>query len=336
MMGGNGQNGQGTKSSEDVLKEIVMDNKVFDIWKELVGADNSKTIKDIIDDPFFPIVYAQYKLYKDKGLDPKDEGYQVGEPWGGDLENAKVLFLGTNPAITLTSDCPRRHEDGTFTWYKKSFEGRFKDQWKKQNELIHELSGEKLTKEEEILKRITYFHKERFQNAPFNRNYLFSLYMLQNNEEIEKSGGVRYWNNMYKIINDLARADDPRKVEKSKKSLMKLVACAEIVQFKSSHSEGVDELIDYCWEKYTRHIIENCGAEVIFLVGSKARDTFIKKYEGFNASDKKELKKESFNECKNKKIVCIPHISGTNLKEDKFIPSKCLKICYKELQDAIF
>lgn len=36
-----------------------------------------------------------------------EEDYQVPEPWSGDLENAPILFLSSNPSISMREKCPR-------------------------------------------------------------------------------------------------------------------------------------------------------------------------------------------------------------------------------------
>ena len=42
-----------------------------------------------------------------ESLKPTEQGYQVPEPWNGDLEKADILFLSSNPGINVFEKFPR-------------------------------------------------------------------------------------------------------------------------------------------------------------------------------------------------------------------------------------
>lgn len=50
------------------------------------------------------------------------------------------------------------------------------------------------------------------------------------------------------------------------------IASTELVHCKSHNSEGVDDCIDYCYNRWFKKIIGNFGGQYVVLIGQKARN----------------------------------------------------------------
>ena len=86
--------------------------KIYKIWDGLI--ENGGECNE--DDSLSMMAASQYNKYlqpgKKKGrpmesLKPAEQGYQVPEPWNGDLEKADILFLSSNPGINVFEKFPR-------------------------------------------------------------------------------------------------------------------------------------------------------------------------------------------------------------------------------------
>ena len=103
-----------------LVREIVCNKKIYEMWGHILGGKDVESYKNC---PFFKIVEYQKTFYKEKGYDPCQGGFHIGQPWNGNLKGASILFLSSNPGITLNSRCPRYHvEDKKFTWYGRDTE----------------------------------------------------------------------------------------------------------------------------------------------------------------------------------------------------------------------
>ena len=60
-----------------------------------------------------------------------DEPFQLPEPWSGDLENAPILFIGSNPSISYDEDYPLETADWPRERATRFFTHRFQDGWVK-------------------------------------------------------------------------------------------------------------------------------------------------------------------------------------------------------------
>ena len=81
------------KALDDVIREIVFNDDV----SQLLSTPNAAHSYD-------GVVQFQVDECEDNGTSIEDEGFQIGEPFDGDIENAPVLFLSSNPASLSPED----------------------------------------------------------------------------------------------------------------------------------------------------------------------------------------------------------------------------------------
>jgi hypothetical protein len=243
------------KSPRQIMSDVMQNERVFNIWDEIVKSKDDLASKDC----YYEIVKAQIEEVREKGYDAEAEGFQVGSPWHGHLNQGKIMFLSSNPGITPTCCYPRYHGNGKFTWYGNktvnSYPANYEDPG------ICDLDG------------AINFLENRFQNPPLTASKSWSVYMLDgdNNVKVKQEGGVRFWNRMRKTHQDLLG----KSPEEADDYFKKHVVSAEVVPFVSMGEKGVSrDLLEYCWKEYTHHVLANCPAQVIFLVGSKVRNLF--------------------------------------------------------------
>ena len=87
----------------EYMDKILFDEKIYKIWDGLI--ENGGECNE--DDRLSKMVNCQYEnLVQKKGC-PAEQGYLVPEPWNGDLEQADILFLSSNPGINVFEKFPR-------------------------------------------------------------------------------------------------------------------------------------------------------------------------------------------------------------------------------------
>jgi len=245
------------------MDEVIKNDHVFNIWKHIIAGRDA----DVNNDPYYTIVKAQHEVIANYPLDPQIEGYQVGSPWHGNLTNARVMFLSSNPAITPTCYYPRYHGDDRYTLYGDK-------------KIIHDIANHNPPCNREDAKR---FIENRFNHTPFTytgaapNDPRWSVYMLDaaGNAIIKGRGGVMFWNNLWKTAADLLGDGIQRAcTEQGKRDSLQNVVSAEIVPFLSMNEAGVGEVLEDCWDRYTMHVLANCPARVIFLVGRRVMRLF--------------------------------------------------------------
>lgn len=166
--------------------------------------------------PCGPIVDSQ-------GLLPGN--WQVPEGWAGSLATAKILFLSSNPSISLPPKGePGRAEDyPTSSWADDDVAdfivNRF-DQW--------------VTADDRYLLR------DGSYSAP-----------------------VQFWSRVRRRATEiLGRPADPRTD----------YAMTEVVHCKSRAEQGVTQAVDLCASLHLDRLIAACAAQLIVVLGAKARD----------------------------------------------------------------
>ena len=96
----------------EYMDSILFNEKIYKIWDSLI--ENGGECNE--DDSLSMMAASQYNKYlqpgKKKGwpmesLKPAEQGYQVPEPWNGNLEKADILFLASNPGINVFEKFPR-------------------------------------------------------------------------------------------------------------------------------------------------------------------------------------------------------------------------------------
>ncbi len=255
------------KTLDDVIREVVFNG---DVHQLLLKSDATQ--------PYGDIVQFQMDECTDNGTSIEEEGFQIGEPFDGDIENAPILFLSSNPAFNFDEVSPRY-----FLASSKIFMPAHIDTAKKADFSAGEYSLEEIKKKltvpqkEMTFEEVKEFFKTRIQNSPArNKNDQTLRIPL-------KDGGtvaVSYWgcvrNNTEFLLPPALTAKWVTLTPSQRaREIMKYAVCMEIVPFRSSSEIGVNEkLLNECWEKYTKHLLALSGASVIVLVGNKVLDCF--------------------------------------------------------------
>ena len=95
-------------SPEKIASEVIYNQ---DICNLLQNPNNDGLYKDLVD--------FQRNECKKHNSSIATEGFQIGEPWNGDIENAPILFLSSNPAHNFYEISPRWHWDNSDNGGKK-------------------------------------------------------------------------------------------------------------------------------------------------------------------------------------------------------------------------
>lgn len=315
---------------EKVFKEIVQN---FILRQAILHPEEKHD-----EDAFFEGCknFAQYQrdLCKEKGLDFNQEGFMVGSPWHGDIEKAPVLFLSSNPAITLGSCFPRWHP---------SMENPAKDKFS-----LGGMNSDGLSKHKNFINisDVQNFFTNRFQETAISDKGLLNVWMIGKDgglyPKCNKNGRrtwVHFWNFMRRTLAALFDMKETASSEKSTKYLMQHALSTEIIPFGSMDQKGVHNTLmrDYCWERFVTPILEHCKARIFILIGSVARNDFCNFItKSYDADGKAVLEKLKAREsiylfpCGGieRKVVAIPHprASGNTIETCDF---------FKDLQEEL-
>ena len=86
---------------DQVISDIIYNR---DVQKLLMQPD--------LKQPYGEVTQFQIDECEDNDTSINNEGFQIGEPFDGDIENAPVLFLSSNPAFNFDEVSPRYFADG--------------------------------------------------------------------------------------------------------------------------------------------------------------------------------------------------------------------------------
>ena len=76
------------KGLRDIAENIMFNGEI----RKLIQNPNQ-------DGLYRELVGFQIKQCETLDLSIEKEGFQIGEPWNGDIENAPILFLSSNPSF---------------------------------------------------------------------------------------------------------------------------------------------------------------------------------------------------------------------------------------------
>ena len=327
-----------------LIREIVCNEKIYKIWGNILKDDNSDK-----DSPFFEIVKYQKTVYEEEGYDPRQGGFHIGQPWNGALKGASILFLSSNPGITLNSRCPRYHvEDKKFTWYGRGTE-------------------------EVSIEGIEEFFNNRFQTEPFlpGAKKLPSLSVcIKDTKDINgkkvvnegadprpKPYGVAFWRGIRDIARDLLPEEISVLGDQDKKNyvrnVMKHVVSTEIVPFVSMEEKGVknnEKVIDECWDSWTKKILDNSRAPVFVLIGGKAKDKFLRILKTHMGSEEEGIAEKAFaynhpgiyeyrteTHPEPRYVIAVrhPNFRGNHKLPGKFFPKETLHRLREKIADSV-
>jgi hypothetical protein len=168
---------------------------------------------------------------------------QRPEPWIGNIETAKLLFLSSNPGL---SDDPTIAEREDFPTYRVPDETAgqfFVNRFNQENDLVH----------------ATFNHptEPNFLVRCIDGNYRSG--MKQQKRPQATWQGIH--NHAMAVVGNNC---DPNKD----------YALTEIVHCKSKMAAGVEEASSHCVDKWLLPILEISQSKIIFVMGSKVRDFF--------------------------------------------------------------
>ena len=253
-----------SKTLDTIIKEIVYNKDVHNL---LLRPDATH--------PYGEIVQFQIDECKDNGTTIEEEGFQIGEPFDGDIEHAPILFLSSNPAFNFDEVSPRY-----FPASGKIFMPEHFDENKKVKISDGEYSLEELKKKltvpqkEMTFEEIKDFFTTRIQKSPARSDKDQTLRIPI------KDGGtalVKYWgcvrnNTEFLLPQALITGSSP---SQKAREIMKYAVCMEIVPFRSNQEEGVPNALNTCWDTFTKHLLALSGASVIVLIGNTVLDCFV-------------------------------------------------------------
>ena len=290
----------GMKALDDVIREIIYNLEIHDLmvnpYRDIVqfqgneceGMTRTRTGRTVIE----------------------KEGFQIGEPFDGDIEKAPVLFLSSNPAFNFDEVSPRYFPSFSKIFMPEhiasakkagqkagmfdkgySFEGIIKKIKQMLDGSRKEISFEEIQsiftvpQREMTFGEIREFFKTRIQTSPARNEDDETLRIPLKNGE---TAPVKYWTSVKNNTEVLLPSDltDKKKGKwaglkpsERAREIMRYAVCMEIVPFRSNSEIGVNEkLLNECWEKYTKHLLALSGASVIILVGNKVLDVFTRKF----------------------------------------------------------
>lgn len=315
----------------EYMDSILFNEKIYKIWDGLIenGGECSE------DDSLSKMVNLQYnkdskqeEVEQDKShttgqLKPAEQGYQVPEPWNGDLEKADILFLSSNPGINVFEKFPRYIGRD-----KTSGEMRFA-----YSPVTDAAQADYLSREE-----VRQFFIRRFQENPYTKSLLPGVYEFRNNGNGGvgpcRIRGVKYWNVMMKIAANILgiELDEKTADESVRREICSRILSMEMVPFKSAiEGEIPKDLWKDCREdNFSRKIFYSSNAKVVFLVGWETTKMFctLERDRGINIMDAKTLwgSKErhgawTYDE-KGRMVVAIKHLTGARMSYDKLMPSE--------------
>ena len=187
--------------------------------------------------PCYKIVHYQESL----------PSFQIPEPWNGNIETAKILFISSNPSIDISGK----------EYYPTM-------DWDKDKENYHLSAGW-------TEKKVEDYFVNRLKSDDYKK---------RKNSEKRTDGGVQYWYRSRMIASELLNIKfDDNKLEDS-------YCYTEIVHCKSKSEVGVSEACKICFFKRTMEIIKLAKkVKYIVVVGGKAQSKFNslrKKYNELN------------------------------------------------------
>ena len=254
---------------DDIISDVVYNKDVHNLLTQLD-----------LTQPYGKIVQFQIQECVKKGTSIDNEGFQIGEPFDGDIENAPILFLSSNPAFDFDEVSPRYFAASGKVFKPKHVSVTKRVKFSKEDlskEYSFEDVREMFTEPQKEMSPddIKDFLKTRIQTSPARNDEDQTLRIPL------RDGGtiaVPYWacvkNNTESLLpDDLLAGLNP---SQRAREIMKYAVCMEIVPFRSSSEIGVnDELLDKCWIDFTKHLLELSAASVIVLVGNKVLNSFV-------------------------------------------------------------
>ena len=248
------------KALDDVIREVVFNDDV----SQLLRTPNAAH-------PYDGVVKFQVDECEDNGTSIAQEGFQIGEPFDGDIENAPVLFLSSNPAFNFDEVSPRYFPDSGKIFKPEHIDAQKQGHISDGDYSFAAIQNAFTVPQREMsFDEIKEFLMTRIQTSPARNDSDQALRIPL------KDGGlvaVPYWgtvrNNTEKLLpTDLTGLWANLTPSQRAREIMKYVVCMEIVPFRSTMGAGLTPALFYkCWNNFTEHLLAHSGARVIVLSG---------------------------------------------------------------------
>ena len=242
----------------DVARKVLFNSQIREL---LLKAFDGKPLVDSAGNSLYPqnpfTKLVQFQIDKCGGAtELHDRGFQPGEPFTGDIEHAKILFVSSNPAYNQNEDSPFYHaEDDSIVLPQYDFLKRTPSS-----------SPQKIYSYGNVRDILNKYFFVRLKNAPLTRSNAKGIPLLN---DPDYAGGVTYWTSVRNFIAELMVGNP-------------VFALTEIVPYRSSREAGVSdaigipEAVNESW-KTIRELIASSSVKVIVLVGNKSEKVFREK-----------------------------------------------------------
>jgi len=194
-----------------------------------------------INHPCNPVVTWQAGKFSPKITEVAGSNLQRPEPWTGDLTQAKMIFLSSNPSFDASENYP--------TW------------------------NEELWNDEAV----SQFGAKRFV-SDFKRNFgaMDSPDSEIRDRTIGRDGTLSKEVAHWRWVRQFAAFALGKPVGET--SAISDYVMTELVHCKSPHEEGVVQALSHCSEKWFEKIMELSPAKVLFITGAKAAEAIVSVY----------------------------------------------------------
>lgn len=257
---------------EDIARRIIdnVELKTLLTNYEKCGSLNPKGYKALL--PYESLVNFQVRECKGK---IEEVGYQVGEPWSGNIKTAPILFVSRRLAYVSDEICPRYVPNDSPDGYGIACTDKI-------------FQNGSLIDGDMTLDEVITWCNERFENAALNGNSLYIRTRGANGTENISPNS--YWCSVRNNLEFLLSKGFKKSLRKQFASttggyvqeIMKCVACTSVVPYKVFPPKSSEykkdflrcQTFEHCWEAFAEEIISLSGAKVILLVGDEILNAF--------------------------------------------------------------
>lgn len=206
-------------------------------------------------------------------------GYQVGEPWSGNIEKAHILFVSKSLAYTAQEICPRYIPNEALNDCYIAVTDRT------QTVIDKGYPEDELIEAEDVIELCN----TRFERAFLNNNSTLYVQTLQRNKDVLYWGSMR--NNTESLLlpnvqSALTTLYGGKTVDYYK-SIMEYVACASVVPYKVITQKDTPYEVafnaggtfQHCWNRFAKDLIslslsEASAPKIVVLVGDDVLQVF--------------------------------------------------------------
>ena len=290
------------KTLKEIVEEVTYNKDIHDLLTEALQG------KPLSPHPYTELVQFQIDQLRKRYNLPaqnidnndvkaylKEEGFQVGEPWDGDIEHSAILMISSNPSFHWDEKSPRYHAESK----------RLVMPGDGDNNYDHDVSSEEMQ---------NFLYNRIQEPLPDEDSDNMTLEIpLRGRVPGNRREPVRYWGAIRNRIEELLpqsliiQFDTELKNGKINhkqyaRKLMKYVAFMEIVPFRSLEAKGVKAALATCWNDFTQHILARASAPVFMLVGEQPLGEFMSQVFGNSPTVEQHLR--------NGNICCYQDIGG--------------------------